>query len=156
MGAKWRSISGSVFLCALPAFGQTLRVSSMSGAPGERISIHVSLESTSTQAATALSWETIFPAGLLEVDGEGPEVGSAAKESGKSLTCALRHPYLYVCLLAGGQKPIANGSVAVFRFRIRAEAHAGTSTLKVDRVDAVTKDLKPFKLGGAEGHVAIQ
>jgi len=137
-------------------FGQTLSVSSISGAPGDRISIHVSLESTPAQPATALSWETIFPAGLLEVEGDGPEVGSAAKESGKLLTCAMRQPYLYVCLLAGGQKPIANGSVAVFRFKIRADAHAGESTLKVDRVDAVTKDLKPVKLGGAEGHVAIQ
>jgi Cohesin domain len=151
------SLRGVTYLLlgTLPGLGQALRVSSVSGAPGARIALHVSLDSPAGQAPAALQWEIAFPAQLLEVEDSGPEAGSAAKTSEKSLACRLREAYSYVCVLAGGRKPIANGPIATFRFRIRIGARAGTSTVKIDHVQAVTKDAKTLNIGGSEGQVSI-
>ena len=137
-------------------FGQALSVSSSSGAPGDKVVLDISMDSQAGQAPAVLKWELMFPARLLEIDGSGPEPSKTAKESGKSLTCAVRAEYTFVCVLAGGEKPIANGPIATFRFKIQASAHTGTSIIKIDQVDAVTKDLKTLKLSGAEGRVEIQ
>ena len=151
-----KSAWSCIFLCALPVFGQTLRVSSVSAAPGQKISVDISLDSAAGEAPATLKWEAVFPAELLEPESSGPTVGSAAKDAGKSLTCARRQAYSYVCILAGGQKPIANGPIAVLRFQIRAEARSGTSTVRIEQVEAVTKDLKTLKLSGVEGQVVIR
>jgi hypothetical protein len=147
--------TGLLLLVALPVLGQALRVSTASGAPGEEIALDISLDSAAGSAPAALKWQMVFPARLLEVEKDGPEASSASKKSGKSLTCALREAYSYVCVLAGGEMPIANGSVATIWFKIRTEAHAGTSIITIDQVEAVTRDLKTVKLSGAEGRVLI-
>jgi hypothetical protein len=142
-------------LAGLPLVGQALHVSSVSGSPGDKIAIEISLVSSVGEGPDTLKWETIFPAQLLEVVG-GPEAAGAAKESGKSLTCTQRESYLYVCILAGGQKPIANGPIARFPFRIRADAHPGTANVRTSKVEAVTKDLKTLKLSGSDGQLHIR
>lgn len=149
-------ILGFAFLAlgSLSVYGQRLHVSSVSGSPGEKIGIEISLFSAAKESPDTLKWETIFPAQLLEVVGS-PEAGSAAKESGKSLTCTQRETYSYVCILAGGQKPIANGLIARFAFKIRADAHPGTTNIRVIKVDAVTKELKKLKLSGSDGTLDI-
>ena len=97
-----------------------------------------------------------FPAQLLEIEDNGAEVSATAKELGKTLTCASRQVYVYVCVLAGGQKPIANGPIASFRFKIRSGAHTGVSTIRIDHVDGATKDLQSLKFAGSEGHIEIK
>jgi len=140
---------------AVPLLGQTLRVSSASGSSGESLALDVSMDSPAAQRPSILKWETIFPAQLLEVDPSGPEVGGLAKESGKSLTCTLRQSYAYICILAGGQKPIGNGRIAIFRFKIRAGARTGTAAIRIDQVEAATVDLQSLKFVGSEGHVEV-
>jgi len=142
-------------LAGPPVVCQALHVSSVSGSPGDKIAIEISLVSAVRESPETLKWETIFPAQLLETVGS-PEAGSAAKESGKLLTCTLRELYLYVCILAGGQKPIANGPIAKFPFRIRADAHPGTTNIRTGRVEAVTRDLKTVKLTGSDGQLEIR
>lgn len=143
-----------IALGSLSASGQALHVSSVSGSPGEKIGIEISLVSAAKESPDTLKWETIFPAQLLEVV-SSPEAGSAAKESGKSLTCTLRESYSYVCILAGGQKAIANGLIARFAFKIRADAHPATANIHINKVDAVTKELKSLKLSGSDGKLDI-
>ena len=142
-------------LAGLPAAGQALHVSSVSGSHGDKIVIEISLVSTVRESPETLKWETIFPAQLLEAV-SSPEAGGAAKDAGKTLTCTQREPYLYVCILAGGQKPIANGLIAKFPFRIRADAHPGTANVRTSRVEAVTKDLKTVKLSGSDGQLEVR
>lgn len=145
-----------MLLCAWPAFGQELRVSSVSASPGEKIAVDISLDSAAGEAPATLKWAAVFPAELLEAESSGPSAGGAAKESGKSLTCTRPQVYSYVCILAGGRKPIANGPIAVLRFQVRADAHSGTSAVRIEQVEAVTKGLKTLKLSGVEGHVVIR
>jgi hypothetical protein len=104
---------------SLALYGQSLRVSFIRGEPGETIAVQISLDAPTGKAPTSLKWETVFPVQLLQVEGIGPSPSSAAKESGKSFTCAPPKGYSYVCILAGGQKPVGNGPIATFRFRIQ-------------------------------------
>lgn len=145
-------ICGALF-CALPVLAQALHMSSASGSPGENVTLELSIDLPAGQNPTILKWETIFPAQLLEVD--KPEISTTVADSGKSLTCNLREAYTYVCLLAGGQRPLENGPIATFRFKIRAGAHSGTSTVRIDHVEAATKDLQALKVLGGEGHILI-
>lgn len=77
---------------------------------------------------------------VLELVGEGPETGRAAADSGKLVKCSMQKSYLYVCLVAGGQKPIVSGPIAVFHFKVRADAQPRTTALRMEKVEAVTAD----------------
>jgi hypothetical protein len=70
-----------------------LRVSSIAGSPGETIEVEISLDAPAGKAPAALKWETVFPAQLIEMEGDGPSPGGAAKESGKSLACTTTKSY---------------------------------------------------------------
>jgi len=135
--------------------GQLFHVSSASGAPGGKVRLEISLDSASAVAPTALKWEVVFPAQLLKLEGDGPETGSAAKDSGKSLQCSARKPYSYFCILSGGQNPIANGPVAIFHFKILSTAEAGTGAVRIEQAEAVTGDSREFTLDDTQGTVTI-
>jgi hypothetical protein len=151
--------SFGVILWALPLLGQSLRVSSGSGAPGERLAIEIALDSPSGKQPLALQWETGFPDEALELEATGPVAGPAAGAAGKSLTCAKKGAAdglaKWTCILAGGQMPIGNGVVAVLRFEIHAHARAGSRPVVVDNVLGVSAALKKEPISGAEGAVTV-
>ena len=160
-GEEWRIFSTEEFKPPSdPAtwmyLGELLHVSSVTSAPGEKVRLEISLDSTATRAPKALKWEVVFPAQLLELEGDGPEIGSAAMDSGKSLTCSRRKSYSDFCTLSGGQNPVANGPIAIFHFKIRATAEAGTAAVRIERAEAVTVDSKELTLNNAEGTVTIR
>jgi hypothetical protein len=140
----------------LPALGQASGVSSVTKAPGEKVTLDISVNSQHGGAPVAVRWEVIFPAQVMELEGDAPEIGSAALDSGKSLQCAMRNPYSYVCVLSGGQKPIANGLIAIFHFRIRTTAEAVTTTLRTERAVATAVDSKETFLDNTESIVIIR
>jgi hypothetical protein len=102
----------------------------------------------------ALKWEVVFPAQLMDLEGDA-EIGSAAKDAGKSLECKPLKPYSYSCVLSGGQKAIGDGQIAVFHFRIRTTAAAGTTALRVERAAATTGEGKQEALNSTESIVII-
>jgi hypothetical protein len=153
--ARHLRLAALFFGAVLLVCGQALQVSSVSGAPGEKVELVISLDSPAGSAPAALQWETIFPAQILEDGGNGPEAGRAASDSGKSLTCTRRKTYSYACILVGGQKPVANGPIAIVHFKIRSEAHAGTAVVRVEKAEGATADLKQLTLKDAEGIVTI-
>lgn len=114
------------------------------------------MEAPSGPESTILKWDVTFPAQLLEAAGSGPKASQAATDAGKSLTCSLRQSYTYTCILAGGQKPIRNGLIAVFPFKIRPDARVGSSAIRIDHVEAATKDLQSLPFRGGEGVVEIR
>jgi hypothetical protein len=147
-----------VYLLAayLPVFAQTAAVSPVIKAPGEILTLEISADSQPARAPVALKWEVVFPAQLMEMEGNAPQLGSAAMDLDKTLQCTARKPYAYVCVLSGGQKPIANGTVAVYRFRIRATAAAGTTALKIEKAEGTTSDSKTWTLNETETVVTIR
>jgi hypothetical protein len=150
LGIVWLFSFGTLAL-----YGQSLRVSSIAGSPGETIEVEISLDAPAGKAPAALKWETVFPAQLIEMEGDGPSPGGAAKESGKSLTCTTTKSYSYVCNLAGGDKPVENGLIATFRFKIRGEARIGAATITVEHGEAVSGDAAQMTLTDAEGLITI-
>jgi hypothetical protein len=104
----------------------------------------------------ALKWEVVFPAQLMDSSSDAPEIGSAAKDSGKSLQCTARKSYSYLCVLSGGQNPIADGPIAVFHFHIRTAAESGTTHIRIERAEATTEDSKEESLNATEATVIIR
>ena len=139
----------------MPVAAQKLSLSSTSGHPGDSVSVTLSME-TSEQKPSILKWEIIFPAQLLEIDGGGAEIASVTRNLGKSLTCTLRQTYNYVCILAGGQRSLADGLLATFHFKIRVGARRGTSIVRIEHIEAVSSDVKSINLLGREGQVEIR
>jgi hypothetical protein len=113
------------------------------------------LDAPAGKAPTSLKWETVFPAQLLEVEGDGPSLSDAAKKSGTSLTCDTAKAYSYVCILAGGEKPLGNGLVATVRFKIRGDARIGDATITVEHGEAVSGDAARLTLTDARGLITI-
>ena len=148
-----------VFLCTLTLFGQSARVSSTTAAPGEKVTIEIALDAPSGKGPLAMQWEAAVPAGALKLDESGFVSGAAAKAADKSLTCAPRktRPDLskWACILAGGQKPIANGVVAVLRLTVQTNAHAGPHLVVVDNLLGVSASLKRVPMPRAEGVVTV-
>ena len=160
-GEEWRVFSTDEFKpppdpATWMYLGQVLHLSSVTSAPGEKVRLEISLDLAAERALTVLQWEVVFPAQLLEPEGDGPEIGHTATDSGKSLTCAKLKPYSYVCTLFGGQSPVGNGPIAIFPFKIRTAAEAGTTAVRIERAEATTVDSKKLTLNNAEGTVTIQ
>jgi hypothetical protein len=145
-----------LLLGALPVFGQELHISSVTSHPGTETTLEISFSRPEGIIPLALKWEIIFPAEVLNDEGSGPKAGRAATDSGKSLTCAKRKAYSYVCILAGGQKPVPSGPVAILHFKIRADTKTGTVTVRIERAEAVTADISKLTLKDAEGIVTIR
>lgn len=160
-GEEWRVFSTEEFKppsdpTTWTYLGTAFHISSVTGAPGEKVRLEISLDSAAARAPTTLKWDMLFPAQLLEPEGRGPEIGSAAMHSGKSLTCTGRQPYSYACILSGGDKLVAGGAIAIFHFKIRPAAQTGTASVRIERAEAVSADSKELTLENAEGTVTIR
>jgi hypothetical protein len=140
----------------LPMLGQTSHVSSVRKAPGDKVTLEISAKSKPKGAPVALKWEVTFPLQLMEMDGNAPELGSAAMDAGKTIACTARRPYVYACVLSGGQKPIADGTIAIYHFTIRATATAGTTRLKIENAEATLPNETKWILEDTEAIVIIQ
>ena len=149
----------SLLLYTLPLLGQSVRVSSGAASPGRTIAIEIALNSPAATEPLALQWEVGFPAQALALETSGPAVGAAAEAAGKSLTCRARKgppgASTWACLLAGGQKHIGNGPVAVLHFAVRANAPAGSHRIVVDKALGVSGSLKRVPIARAEGAVEV-
>ena len=145
-----------LLLAGIGALGQTLRMTPVSGAPGESIAVRILLDAPPEQSPATLQWEVVFPAQILEVSTPVADAGAAAQSSGKFLTCVERNSYTQVCILTGGKKPIANGAIATVHWKIRASAKAGTTSIKVTKAQGVTTDLRQLDVKDANTVVTIQ
>jgi len=144
-----------LLVACLPVLGQTPAVS-VTKAPGDKVTLEITADSQPARSPVALKWEVVFPAQLMEMDGDAPEIGSAAMDSGKSLQCIARRPYRYVCTLSGGQKPIANGLIAIYHFKIRATAKPGTTSLRIEKAESTTSDSMKWPLNETEAIAIIK
>ena len=133
-----------------------LRISSTVGSAGDQIAADLLLDLQPSREVTALEWELIVPAQLLELAGEGPRIGRAAAEAGKQVSCTQRTSYLYACTLTGGQNPLVSGPIATLDFKIRPDAPSKTTALRIGKVEATASDGRKFELSGAEGTVTIR
>jgi hypothetical protein len=142
------------------AAGQSLGLSSAAASQGGRVAIELSLKSPAGKEPAALQWETSVPTAKLSLMDENLLVGPAAQEADKSLSCSVTkktvEAYTSVCILAGGQKPIQNGVVALLRLRILPKATPGTARIRVVGGTAVSSNLKSIPIAPTETMVVIR
>ena len=113
-------------------FAQTLQLSSTAASQGTRVVVEISLKSPQGKEPAALQWEATIPTAELNLIDKEIAIGPAAKEAGKSVTCAVKgrtdKTLTSVCILAGGRQQIQNGVRAIFVWG------------RVDYVDAFKKN----------------
>jgi hypothetical protein len=103
----------------------------------------------------------------------GPEVsalpedlfaGDAALEAGRTLTCSAaatpsQGGYIYKCILAGGRKAIANGTIFLVKYRVKPEAKPSAQVVRVSDGIAVLQEPPPAQrtpVASVEGTITIR
>jgi PA14 domain len=138
-----------------PVSSPQLRIPSVEGAPGDTVEVPVLIKSEPISRTVAVDWEMIVPAQVLE-SVVAPELGSAAADAGKVLTCSKQKSYLYGCKLEGGEKPIPDGPIAIFRFKIDTGAESRVVALRVEKAKATGSDRRRSNLSATAGTVTIR
>jgi hypothetical protein len=135
-------------LAAFPAstlFAQTLQLSSAAASRGTSVVIEISLKSPQGEEPAALQWEATIPTAELSLVDKQIAIGPAAKEAGKSVTCAVKektdNALTSVCILAGGRQQIQNGVVALLMVKIPPAAPIGPARIRIERAIAVSRDV---------------
>jgi hypothetical protein len=149
-----------LFAVSLMVNGQTLQVSSVSTPRGESGSVRISLTSPAGSAPAALQWELSYPAEQITIERKNLVVGSAAQSAGKELSCAgrwLKAPqtYAYKCVLAGGQKTMHDGTVALVTFNVPGTASPGRAVLQLSEALGASPEAKEIKIKAGQGAVTI-
>jgi hypothetical protein len=153
------------FLSMLAAFpastlsAQSLHLSSAAASRGTRVVIEISLKSPQGKEPAALQWEAVIPTGELSLIDKEIAVGPAAKEAGKSVTCAVKgktdKALTSVCILAGGRQEIQNGVIALLMLKVPQEAPVGPARIRVERAIAVSKDVTKFPIKPIDTVVSV-
>jgi hypothetical protein len=153
---------GVIFILASAgAWGQSLLMPPSMVARGGSGSLLLTLKSPEGKAPLALQWEFTFPPNVV-VEAADIVAGSAAEAGQKMLTCrAVKRNdggqgLLYACILAGGQKPVPNGPVAVVRYRVPAEIRQIAAKVRVAKAIGVTADLKSVDLASTEAAITLK
>ena len=154
-----KAVIVAVFTCGLNA--QTLRVMNAGAAPGETASVEIFLESTETARPAALEWTMVVPTKAQGVEIKAPVIGAAAKDSGKLFACSghwKKAPslYAYHCIVAGGNKVLLDGPMAVVELKILPQAKPGVHSLEIEGVKAVNASAAPVRMKSVSGQLAVR
>lgn len=97
----------------------------------------------------AVQWRLSVAGGVAPSERQ-IQVGAAASDAGKSLTCAgaRNEEGKSICVVAGGERPIGNGPLAVARFVV--PGRASSLTVRVSEVLGATGDGKPVRIPDVE------
>jgi hypothetical protein len=122
----------------------------------------LTLESPKQKAPLALQWEFTFPPNVV-VDVADIVAGSAAESAQKAITCravqssqGARQGSVYACILAGGQKPIPNGTIAAVRYRVPMEIRQIPEKVRVAKAVGATADLHKVEFEGTQAAINVK
>ncbi len=160
VGWCWCTLLALVLLASSRTLAaQSLSLSGAAATRGEEVALELSVDSPTGKEPLALQWDFSIPATLVMVSCAMPP-GSEAERVGKTLKCAAAGKGEGTtesrCILAGGDKPIPNGPVAMVRLKISKEASAGAMRIRVGQGTAVSRDLKQVPLGPVEATVTVR
>jgi hypothetical protein len=147
-------------LASAPLWAQSLHITPSVTSRGTAWSFLVKLSSPEGKEPVSLQWELATPADV-KVDAANIVAGSTAETAQKSITCAMvknrgGEAQRFACILAGGKKIIADGTIAVVRYLIPEWAQSGTVTVRVEHALGVTAELAKIELSSADGKITIR
>ena len=160
---KLANITGGIviILASAGAWGQSLLIPPSMVARGGSGSLLLMLQSPEGKAPLALQWEFTFPPNVA-VDVADIVAGSAAETSQKALACrAVKvkdgvQGSTFGCILAGGQKPLPNGPIAIVRYQVPTEVRQITAKVRVAKALGVTADLKSVELAPTQATITVK
>jgi len=144
---------------AVALWAQSVQMPPSKAAEGGFGSLLITLKSPAGMETVALQWKLAVPAEVI-IEPEDILAGSAAESAAKSITCAVAEKNAasgsrYGCILAGGQKPLQDGPVAVIRYKIRERARTGVVTVRMEDILGVSAGLKKIEMANVEGRITI-
>ena len=150
-----------MFCSPLPA--QNFQIVPSTAPRGGGGSLLITFASPKGKEPMALQWKVALGTEVTAAQ-EDLIAGDAAIEAGKTLTCsAAKTPGqagpTYMCILAGGRKPIANGTVFVIKYTIKPGAKPSTEVVLVSDGIAVSQEPAPLQktpLAPVEGTITIR
>ncbi len=123
-------------------------------------SFQIMLASPAGKQPVALQWNIRVPDGVT-VPAADIVAGTVAESSQKSVKCVENRKdnkgaagSTYACILAGGQKDIPDGPLAIVKCDFRPGLHS--ATVRIENVIAVSADSKHVKIEDAEGTVTAR
>ena len=153
---------GVVLLLAVSLKAQVLLLPPSVVRHGASGTLLLTLQSPPGKAPLALQWEITFPQNVA-VDLEDMVAGSAAQSAEKLLTCRAfektkeaAEGSVYGCILAGGEKPIPNGPVAIVRYRVPSEIRQISGKVRVGKALGVTADIKKIEIEGVQAAIVVK
>ena len=162
-----RLLATWVFLATLmfytPLLAQNFQMVPSTAPRGGSGSLLVTFHSPKGMEPIALQWKIALGAQVTAAQ-EDLIAGDAATDGGKTLTCspgaspAQARP-TYICILAGGRKAIANGTIFLVKYKIKPDAKPGVEMLRVSDGIAVPQEPPPLQripLAPVEGTITIR
>jgi hypothetical protein len=141
---------------------QTLHVPLSHATHGTPASFSIVFDSPHDKAPAAIQWEISFPQ-AIEVDTSDIISGSAAESAGKSITCSktaarteAKGGVKFACILAGGQRPIGNGPIAVIHFVLQADVQGAPIRAPIENILGVTADLKRIAISNVDAIITTR
>jgi hypothetical protein len=142
-------------------WAQTLLIPPSMVRRGGSGSLLLTLASPDGKAPVALQWEFNFPPSVV-VDAADIASGSAAESTQKTLTCSAvktkdgAQGSTFECILAGGQRPLQNGPIAIVLYRVPVEVRQIAEKVRVTKALGVTADLKSVELKSTQAAITVK
>jgi hypothetical protein len=155
-----RGILAVFVWAATGLYAQTFSISESTVARGRMGSFLIRLNSPQDKAIVSLQWELILPPGFLANPAD-IVAGSAAESAEKSITCVQKKAAvtekrsIFACILAGGQKRIPDGAIALVQYHAAPAVPAADYPVQIDAGLAISVDLQKIPFAKAEGTIKV-
>jgi hypothetical protein len=142
-------------------FAQTLQIVPSTAPRGGAGSLLITLTSQARKEPVALQWKIMLG---TEVTAAAEDIvaGDAATTADKAVVCAPvtgQESLTYSCILAGGQKPIANGTIFLVKYRVKQKAAPQIVVVRISDGIAVLEQasqVQKMNLAPVEGTITIR
>jgi hypothetical protein len=153
----------ATFVVCFPLLSQTFQIVPSLAPSGGAGSLLVTFNSQPGKEPVALQWKITLGTEVTAAAGDFI-VGDAAKLADKAVVCAPAtkpaEPSLtYGCILSGGTKPVANGTIFLLKYKVKEKAAPHTVVVRISEGMAVSgpsNHLQTTKPAPAEGTITIR
>ena len=153
----------ATLLFCSPLAAQTFEIVPSTASRGEAGSLQVKWISPAGKEPVALQWKINLRVAVTAA-AEDIVAGDAATMADKAVTCAavtkpVQDNVTFNCILAGGQKQIANGTIFLVKYKVKPKVTPQTRVVRVSDGIAVldhSKQLQKMDIPTAEGAITIR
>jgi hypothetical protein len=146
-----------------PLLAQNFQIVPSTAPRGGSGSLLITFASPKGREPIALQWKIALGTQVTVAQGD-LIAGDAVTEAGKALTCSsAKAPGqagpTYICILAGGRKAIANGTILLVKYKVMPDAKPGADIVRVSDGIGVPQEPPPLgktPLAPVEGTITIR